>query len=324
VSPPARLLSVVVPVFNEAENLEAFHRRLAAVADGLDRDVELIFVDDGSTDGSYACLEALHTSDRRVRVIRLSRNFGSHSACLAGFTHARGDHAVILSADLQDPPEVIVDMLDAAERGHDVVLGSRVQRDDPWSARLLAAIYHRTMRRIAMPTWPKEGFDFMLTSRRALDVLVNRSERNTSVFGEILWSGFAQTAVPYHRAERHAGRSKWTAGKKLKLVIDACVAFSYLPIRVISVVGAACLAAGVLVAGVVVARLASGGPVHGWTVLLAALLGVGGIQIMLLAIVGEYVWRAVDEVRGRPPFVIAELVGFDEARALSDRRRDFV
>jgi len=158
----------------------------------------------------------------------------------------------------------------------------------------------------------------------ALDVLLGRSERNTSVFGEILWSGFAQTTVPYHRAERRAGRSKWTAGKKLKLVIDACVAFSYLPIRAISVIGAACLALGVLVAGVLVARLASGGPVHGWIVLLAALLGVGGIQIILLAIVGEYVWRAVDEVRGRPPFVVADLVGFDEPRALSDRRRDVV
>jgi polyisoprenyl-phosphate glycosyltransferase len=324
VSPPARLLSVVVPVFNEAENLEAFHHRLAAVADGLDRDVELIFVDDGSTDGSYACLEALHARDRRVRLVRLSRNFGSHSACLAGFAHARGDHAVILSADLQDPPELIVDLLGAAERGHDVVLGTREQRDDPWSTRVLAGLYHRTMRRIAMPTWPKEGFDFMLASRRALDVLLSRSERNTSVFGEILWSGFAQTTVPYHRAERRAGRSKWTAGKKLKLVIDACVAFSYLPIRAISVIGAACLAVGVVVAGVVVARFASGSPVHGWTVLLAALLGVGGIQIILLAIVGEYVWRAVDEVRGRPPFVVTDLVGFDEPRAVSDRRRDFV
>jgi len=311
------LLSIVIPLLNEAESLPALNERLTALAARLDRDVEYVFVDDGSTDDSFARLCALRERDPRVHVLRLSRNFGSHGACLAGFTYAHGDHVVVLSADLQDPPETIVEMVAAAERGHEVVLGSREQRDDPASAVFFSSLYNRLMRRIAMPTWPEKGFDFLLASRRVLDVLLSRRERNTSVFGQILWSGFSQAQVPYRRAERHAGRSKWTLSKKIKLAVDSLVSFSYFPIRLISGLGLACAAFGLLYAGfVVVMRLTQGTAITGWASLMVVLLVIGGLQLVMLGIVGEYLWRALDEVRGRPSFIVADAVGFDDPAAV--------
>jgi glycosyltransferase involved in cell wall biosynthesis len=307
------LLSIVIPLLNEAENLPALHARLTTLAGRLDRDVEYVFVDDGSTDESFARLCALRERDPRIRVLRLSRNFGSHGACLAGFTYARGEHAVVLSADLQDPPEVIADMLAAADRGHDVVLGSRETRDDPARVVFFSSLYNRLMRRIAMPSWPEKGFDFLLASRRVLDILLARSERNSSVFGQILWSGFSQAQVPYRRGERRAGRSKWTLSKKIKLALDSFVSFSYVPIRLISALGLAFATVGMLYAVFVVAvRLTYGKVITGWASLMVVLLIIGGMQIIMLGVIGEYLWRALDEARGRPPFIVADTVGFDE------------
>jgi polyisoprenyl-phosphate glycosyltransferase len=306
-----KLLSVIVPLLNEAENLEAVHARLAEVAAKADRDLELIFVDDGSTDGSYERLLELRARDPRVCALKLSRNFGSHGACLAGFARARGDHAVILAADLQDPPEVMLDLVAAAEKGHDVVWASREQRDDPAATLAFARVYNWLMRRIALRNWPEKGFDFVLVSRRVLDVVLSRRERNTSLFGQILWAGFAQTSVGYHRVVRRAGRSKWTFGKKLKLAIDSFVSFSYVPIRLISLLGLVCAAVGLTFAALtVVRRLTTGAPVEGWASLMVAVLVLGGAQLLMLGIIGEYLWRTLDEVRGRPPFIVAEEIGF--------------
>jgi dolichol-phosphate mannosyltransferase len=308
-----KVLSVVVPLLNEGPNLEALHARLAQTAGTLGRQVEWVFVDDGSTDDSYAKLCELRAKDPRVHVVRLSRNFGSHGACLAGFTQARGDHAVILSADLQDPPELLVELLAAADRGHDVVWARREDRDDPMLTVLFASFYNRLMRRIAMPNWPLEGFDFVMVSRRVLEVIRSRRERNTSLFGQILWAGFPQTSIGYRRAARRSGRSKWTFGKKLKLAIDSFVSFSYVPIRLISLMGLLFALLGASYAAFVIAhRLKNGVPVEGWTSLMVAVLVLGGVQLLMLGVIGEYLWRALDEARGRPPFVIAESIGFGD------------
>jgi dolichol-phosphate mannosyltransferase len=310
-----KLLSVIVPLLNEAENLEALHGRLSEVAGKLDRDVEFVFVDDGSTDGSFDKLLELRSRDARVCPIRLARNFGSHGACLAGFSQARGDHAVILAADLQDPPELLIDLVAAAEKGHDVVWANRESREDPAITLLFAGMYNRMMRRIALPNWPERGFDFVLLSRRVLSVVLARRERNTSLFGQILWAGFPQTSVSYNRMARRAGRSKWTFAKKLKLAIDSFVGFSYVPIRVISAAGLvfACVGAA-YAAFVVFRRLTAGVPVEGWTSLMVVVLILGGVQLLMLGVLGEYLWRTLDETRGRPPFIVSDAVGFEERK----------
>lgn len=308
-----KLLSVVVPLYNEAENVDALHARLAETADKLDRDTEFVFVDDGSTDGSYDKIVALRARDRRVCAVKLARNFGSHGACLAGFAQARGDHAVILAADLQDPPELLVDLLAAADGGHDVVWARRESRQDPAATLLFAAVYNRVMRRIALPNWPQRGFDFVMISRRVIDVVVARRESNTSLFGQILWAGFPQTSIGYSRLQRRAGRSKWTFGKKLKLAIDSFVGFSYVPIRLISLLGLlSALLGAAYAAFVVFRRLTSGVPVEGWTSLMVVVLILGGVQLLMLGVLGEYLWRTLDVARGRPPFIVAETIGFQE------------
>jgi polyisoprenyl-phosphate glycosyltransferase len=308
-----KLLSIVVPLLNEAENLPALHERLAEVAKTLDRDVEMIFVDDGSTDDSYGVLEKLRAADARVRIIRLSRNFGSHGACLAGFSYAKGDHAVILTADLQDPPELLPQLLAACEAGHDVVWGSREQRDDPAMTVFFSEAYNRLMRKVALPNWPEHGFDFVVVSRRVLDVILSRRERNTSLFGQILWAGFPQTSIPYKRQARRAGKSKWTSSKKIKLAIDSFVSFSYVPIRMISIIGIVSAVVGTLYAiFVITAWLLNGVTIGGWASLMVVLLVLGGTQLVMLGIIGEYLWRTLDEARGRPPFIIADARGFED------------
>jgi glycosyltransferase involved in cell wall biosynthesis len=305
------LLSIVVPLLNEEENLKPLHARLAKVADGLDRQVEFIFVDDGSTDGSVKVLHELAKSDGRVRSLSLSRNFGSHGACLAGFTYARGDHVVILTADLQDPPELLPEFLARCDAGCDVVWGSREQRDDPALTVFFSKLYNLLMRRVALPNWPRGGFDFVMVSRRVLDVILLRNERNTSLFGQILWAGFPQTSVPYKRMARRSGRSKWTLSKKIKLAVDSFVSFSYFPVRLISALGMFFAVGGAGYAlFILFNRLRHGTTIEGWASLMVVLLVVGGTQLVMLGVIGEYLWRTLDETRARPPFIVAEAAGF--------------
>jgi glycosyltransferase involved in cell wall biosynthesis len=312
--PARKLLSIVIPLLNEEQNLRPLHQRLSAVASTLDRDLEIIFVDDGSNDQSLAVLKELSAADPRVRSLSLSRNFGSHGAILAGFSHARGDHAVILTADLQDPPELLPELLAQCEAGYDVVWGSREQREDPWLTVAFSEIYNRMMRRLALPNWPQHGFDFVVVSRRVLSVILARQERNTSLFGQILWAGFRQTSVPYKRSARRSGRSKWTLSKKIKLAIDSFVSFSYFPVRLISLLGILFAVGGAgYAAFVLTMRATHGVTITGWASLMVVLLVVGGTQLVMLGIIGEYLWRTFDETRRRPPFIVAEATGFEDS-----------
>ena len=313
-----RVLSIVVPMLNEADNVEALHEKLADVAVRLDREIEIVFVDDGSTDETFEKIAAMRAKDPRVRGLKFSRNFGSHGACLAGFTYCTGDHAAILAADLQDPPELLSDMLAAADEGYEVVWASREGRDDPWTTVVFSNLYNRLMRQIALPNFPLKGFDFVLVSRKVLRTLTTRPERNTSLFGQILWAGFRQKSVPYTRLRRRSGRSKWTFGKKLKLAVDSFVGFSYFPIRLISLLGLTSATLGILYAAVVVARrLMDAVPIEGWSSLMVVSLLLGGTQLVMLGVMGEYLWRALDETRGRPPYIVADTVGVTEPTAQS-------
>lgn len=306
-------VTVIVPAYNEAANLPALHERLANVAAGIKGyEFEFLFVDDGSTDGTPVVLSRLRMLDARVRALRFSRNFGSHAACLAGLMNAQGDLAVILAADLQDPPEMLQEMLARMEEGFDVVLAVRSQREDPWVTVKLANLYHRLMRRYAIPTWPLHGADVIMIRRPVRNVVVQWHQKNTSIFAQILWSGFRQTSIFYDKQRRHAGRSKWTLRKKIKLLVDSFVSFSFSPVRLISYSGMGLSVVGFAYAVfIVLNKLFFSQPIPGWSSLMIVLLLVSGFQLLMLGVIGEYLWRALDEVRGTPPFVVQSRLGFE-------------
>ncbi len=306
-------VTVIIPAYNEAANLPALHEHLANVAAGINGyEFKFLFVDDGSTDETPVILSRLRMFDARVRALRFSRNFGSHAACLAGLMNAEGDLAVILAADLQDPPEMIREMLAQMEEGFDVVLAVRSQREDPWLTVRLANLYHRLMRRYAIPTWPLHGADVIMIRRPVRDVVVHWRQKNTSIFAQIIWSGFRQTSIFYNKQRRHAGRSKWTLRKKIKLLVDSFVSFSFSPVRLISYSGIGLSAVGFAYAlFIVLNKLFFSQPIQGWSSLMIVLLLVSGFQLLMLGVIGEYLWRALDEVRGTPPFVIQSRLGFE-------------
>jgi dolichol-phosphate mannosyltransferase len=305
------LLSIIIPSYNEEENLPVLYERLKHVAETLEHTFEFIFVDDGSSDGSFQCLEDLARKDSRVKVIKFSRNFGSHAACLAGLAQATGDACTFLSADLQDPPEMIVTLISEWARGYEVVFGIREWGKE--SSRLFPKIYYKAVRRFALKNMPETGTDVFLIDRKVVDAVVSIREKNTSIFGLILWSGFKQTIVQYRKGMRQKGISKWTLGKKIKLFIDTFVSFSYIPLRLISVVGIMLAFLGFLYAFFIVFnRLFFSVPVEGWASLMVVLLVVSGTQLVFLGILGEYLWRNFDETRKRPPFIIDRMIGFKE------------
>jgi len=305
------LLSIIIPSYNEEENLPVLYERLKHVAETLEHTFEFIFVDDGSSDGSFQCLEDLARKDSRVKVIKFSRNFGSHAACLAGLAQATGDACTFLSADLQDPPEMIATLISEWARGYEVVFGIREWGKE--SSRLFPKIYYKAVRRFALKNMPETGTDVFLIDRKVVDAVVSIREKNTSIFGLILWSGFKQTIVQYRKGMRQKGISKWTLGKKIKLFIDTFVSFSYIPLRLISVVGIMLAFMGFLYAFFIVFnRLFFSVPVEGWASLMVVLLVVSGTQLVFLGILGEYLWRNFDETRKRPPFIIDRMIGFKE------------
>ena len=304
------LISITIPSYNEEENLPVLYERLKHVAEALEHTFEFIFVDDGSSDGSFQFLEDLARKDSRVKVIKFSRNFGSHAACLAGLAKATGDACTFLSADLQDPPEMIATLISEWAKGYEVVFGIREWGKE--SSRLFQKIYYKAVRRFALRNMPETGTDVFLIDRKVVDTVVSIREKNTSIFGLILWSGFKQTIVQYRKGMRQKGISKWTLGKKIKLFIDTFVSFSYIPLRLISVVGIMLAFMGFLYAFFIVFnRLFFSVPVEGWASLMVVLLVVSGTQLVFLGVLGEYLWRNFDETRKRPAFIIDRMIGFN-------------
>lgn len=305
------LVSVVVPVYFNAATLPELAGRLAAVAAELQpHELELVAVDDGSGDDSFPVLEQLAARDPRVRAVRLSRNFGSNAAILAGLTHARGDAVVVLAADLQDPPELIPELVSAWQEGAEVVLAARRTRDDPPLSRFFSGVFNTLFRRLVFRDFPRGGFDFLLVSRRVASVLVEMGERNSYIFGQVMWVGYERRVIQYDRAARAAGRSRWTLTKKAKYFVDAFTAFSYVPIRAASLLGFVLAFAGFAYAAVVVVlRLTgaiSGAP--GFTTLTVLILLAAGIQLIVTGLLGEYLWRVLEESRARPAFLVASTV----------------
>ncbi len=300
------LISVVVPVFHNAESLPELKDRLAAAAETAQGEFEFVFVNDGSGDDSLVVLEGLANRDDRVKVISLSRNFGSNAAMLAGLTYARGECAVIISADLQDPPELIPKMVSLWREGKEVVLAARRGRDDPLMSILLARAFNWLFRRLVFADFPPQGFDFMLIDRKVVDVLVGLKEINSYIFGQTMWVGFERAVIHYDRAARPHGRSRWTTAKKVKYFIDAFAAFSSFPLRIASMLGILMALAGLIYAGVIIIlKVTNNIPVTGWASLTIVVLLASGTQLILLGVMGEYLWRTLDAARGRPPFIVS-------------------
>jgi dolichol-phosphate mannosyltransferase len=305
-------LSLLIPLLNEEENARRIIPAVdEAFASEPDVSLEFVFVDDGSSDATFTILSEIAARDARVRVIRLARNFGSHPALLAALTHCSGDVASYLAADLQDPPSVLLTLLAEWRKGVPVVWGQRLVREEPLSQKLFARLYYQLMRRYALPGFPAGGLDICMLDRRVIDAIVAMREKNTSVFGLVLWSGFPQAFVSYQRAARQHGVSRWTLGKKIKLVVDSFVAFSFTPIRLVTYLGLIVSSLGFAYGLLTIIRAALGHTsVEGWASLMTIILFLSGIQLLMLGIVAEYLWRTLDESRSRPPYVVYQTVGF--------------
>lgn len=314
--------SVVVPVFNEEANLPELYRRLLAVMEGLGQAFEIIFVDDGSSDGTLEALRWLHREDERVRAIALSRNFGHQHAVTSGLAYASGQAIIVIDGDLQDPPEVIPSLVSAWGQGYQVVYAVRRRRPEGTLKRAAYNFFYRLMSFIADIDVPLDSGDFSLMDRRVVDVINSMPERNRFVRGLRAWVGFRQTGVEYDRSVRNAGKSKYSIGKLITLALDGLVSHSLLPLRLVSYVGifvSFCSLIGILY--LIVCRLVGYEVPAGWTSLIVTMLFLGGVQLLALGILGEYLGRTFEEVKQRPQFVVRELLGLSDQRELCGRSR---
>ncbi len=304
------MLSLVTPAFNEAANLQALYDRVTSTMATVGEDWEWIVVDDHSVDGTFACIRDLAAKDPRVRGLRLARNSGSHMAITAGLHHARGGAAVVMAADLQDPPEVVGSMLARWREGAQVVWATRRARPGKRTHAGFAAIYYWVMRRVVgLSAIPARGADFFLLDRRVLDAFGRHAERQVSIFALISSMGFRQAFVGYDKQPRAAGRSGWTLAKKAALVADSVTAFSAFPLRAVAVVGAA-----LMVGGLAIGLWAWTGAHGGAVLALASALAVfTGLQLAALGLVGEYVWRGLELSRRRPVYLVEAATGGNPA-----------
>src|SRR5881227_2302055 len=298
------LLSVVAPVFNEQELIGDFvSRARAAVAD---YEFELVLVNDGSTDGTAELLDQIADEDWRVRVIHLSRNFGHQAALTAGLEHAAGDVVVMLDADLQDPPELIGEMVSEWSHGADVVYAVRRQREGETAFKLAtASFFYKLFDKLAQVDLESNSGDFRLLDRRALDALLSMTERSRFLRGMTVWVGFTQTAVQYEREARHAGETKYTMRKMLRFSLDAITSFSWRPLQLATVLGFLLSLVALLTIPVVVGLRIAGETIPGFATVLCIVLLLGGIQLITIGIIGEYVGRIYDEVKGRPLYLVS-------------------
>ena len=301
-------LSIVVPVYFNEENLRPLYEDIQKkIIQVIDFDYEIVMVDDGSDDGSWDVIQELARIDRNVKPIRLSRNFGSHAAILCGLVHSTGDCAVVKAADLQEPTEMVLEMVDSWRNGKNVVLAVRKDRQEGRGQTLFANLYYWLIRKAALQDMPRGGFDVYLLDKKVINVLMQFDEKNSALTGQILWSGFRTEKVYYTRLQREVGKSRWTLRKKIRLVTDTLFSFSTLPITIVSVIGTlSCFGAAVWAVVVFVFKLLGVINVSGWTTLFIFNLLSFGIIMLTLGILGGYLWRTFDASRNRPPYIIED------------------
>lgn len=311
-------ISVIIPVYNERENLTALTSRLNPVLQqSAQGSFEVLFIDDGSRDGSSEILDEISALDRRYKVIHLSRNFGHQSALQAGIDAASGDAVILMDADLQDPPELLTQFIDRWQDGYDVVYAIRKSRREAIWKRTAYKAFYRTMNFIAEIETPLDAGDFCLMDRRVVDALVGLRERNRFLRGLRTWVGFKQLGIEFERPQRNAGKPKYTLRKLVGLAASGYIGFSSFPLRLAAWLGLFSALTGFAIAvWAAVEKLTNHYAPQGWTSTIAILLLVSGVQLIMLGVIGEYLGRVYDEVRQRPLYVISSRVGFREEHEL--------
>jgi glycosyltransferase involved in cell wall biosynthesis len=302
-----KLVSIVVPAYNEVQVLPAFHARASQVIAGLPQyNWEILFVNDGSTDGTQAAIDTLQSCDSRVTSVDLSRNFGKEIAMTAGLEHARGDAVIVIDADLQDPPELIADFLRVWEEGFDVVYARRIDRDgETWLKKATAAYFYRMMTRLSNVQIPADTGDFRLLSRRAVQALLQLREQHRFMKGLFAWVGFPSKGIDYRRDARAAGTTKFNYWKLWNFALEGITSFSILPLKLASYLGMA-ISLSAFIAGswIFIKTLVWGDPVAGYPTLMVTILFLGGVQLLFVGIIGEYLGRIYNETKGRPLYFV--------------------
>ncbi len=298
-------LSIVVPVYYNSDTLELLYNDMKEKILGKLGDYEIVFVDDGSGDNSWEIMNGIKAKDPNVVCVKLSRNFGEHAAILAGLSVCTGDCAVTKQADLQEDSTLILEMYESWKRGNKVVLAIRESRDEGALKKFFAGCYYWLVKKTINKDMPQGGCDCYLVDRKVIEVLQMMDEKNSSLTLQVMWVGFKTEKIYFHRKDREVGKSRWTLGKKVKLVVDSMMSFTYFPIRFIATVGF--LFSLFSIVGIIMViheKLTVGTPILGYASLMCVVLLGFGLVFIMLAILGEYIWRALEEARNRPPFII--------------------
>ena len=307
------IYSLVIPIYNEEENIAEMYRRLHQVMEQLDGNVELILIDDGSRDRSLSMMRELHHRDNRVHYLSLARNFGHQIAVTAGLNFVQGKCIIVMDADLQDPPELILTMIEKWHQEYQVVYAQRISRQkESWLKRLTAYLFYRILRRLAKVDIPVDTGDFCLMDRQVVDILNSMPERNRYIRGLRAWVGFRQTSVPFARDPRFAGTVKYTFGKSWALAIDGIISFSTVPLRLATYIGIlSAFIALFMILLVLYWRLSEPfSPIIGYTLITISMFFLGSVQLICIGILGEYIGRIYEEVKGRPLYTLKETGGF--------------
>jgi polyisoprenyl-phosphate glycosyltransferase len=305
--------SIIIPVFNNEGSLDNLYKIIKSevIESNLNIKFETIFVDDGSKDKSFETLLNIKNQNGKdnIIIIKLTRNFGQQNAILAGLRNAKGECSVNLSADLQDPPGLINEMLNCFyKEGYEIVIGTRAKRKESYYRKITSSLFYHIMRKLAFPQMPKGGFDYMLFGTKTKEYIINNFDANPFFQGMILWTGYEMKLLPYSRAQRLSGKSMWTFRKKLKTLIDGVLSYTYFPIRLISVSGMiiALLGFGYAIL-IIFKRIFDNVPFKGWAAIMILILVLSGIQMLMLGIIGEYLWRTFDQVRIKQPYLIEKI-----------------
>ncbi|MFO7656106.1 MAG: glycosyltransferase family 2 protein [Bacteroidales bacterium] len=304
-------LSIIIPCYFNEQNIPVTFRALSANESNFPPEVEIeyIFIDDGSKDNTWnEIIKLTETNPQKIKGIKLVANVGSFTAIVAGMEYATGDFNVILAADLQDPPELMVQMYHHWNTGYKLVIGNRVDRKDSFGQKLFANTFHYLMKKLAIPNIPDGGFDYVMFDKEIRERIVAMQEKNTNIFYLMVWMGYPYVNLPYTRQKREIGKSRWTWRKRVKLFVDSFVSFSYYPLRMISVMGIVLGFAALAYAGVIIiARLTGTVGIRGWSANMVVLLFVSAFQMIALGIIGEYVWRNLDATKKRPLYIIDKI-----------------
>lgn len=305
------IYSIVIPAYNEEGNIDELHRRLSSVFETHGKSYEIIVVNDGSIDATLHKLKLLQKKDKHLKVVNLSRNFGQQAAIAAGLETSSGGVIVTLDADLQDPPELLPGFFAKIDEGFEVVYGISIKRNDPWFRKLLFEAYYQTMDRFSPVKFPRNVGIFAVMTRNVVEVLLSMQERNRFIPGQRSWVGFKQVGVPYEKPKRFSGKEAQNLSKLFRMGFDSLFSFSYVPLRIATYLGLiVSFFAFLAILQVLYQKLVAGTAILGWASPLIATLFIGGVQLMILGIIGEYLGRIYDEVKRRPYYVISEKIGF--------------